>query len=502
MSVPNSDFLMSTELECLTCTPDAPDNAPLAMEELLRTMAQLVPTVPGPTGIFNGYGRAYVDSGHIELSMAECHSPYVLPLVVERQQAVVSLARERLAAHGVNLLLANNNHSGMLQRGCAVWGAHENYLVEQHPTRFTDLILPFLVTRLYGGAGGIEFPSGNYLAAVRPICMELHTGGSTTCSRAIHSTCRDEHHMGHTPNRFRYHLILGDGHRSQFNLALQFGATALALKAVIYDRTLRQELAGLTAFQGGNWVELLQRFNVLQRPGEELRIDPVVIETQRVYLKAATRYVQSLEAVPSWVPETLRDWDATLSACERLDCPWLAQRLDTFAKYEFYSAVLHNQQRRWADLPGRTPLFAELALLDHSYHNFCDRQSVFSLLEQDGLLEHRVGPRITPGEEVDPFIPESASRARPRARFIREHSGDRRYVMDWSRVYDQVDHRTADLIDPFAHEFDDWSPAANRSDPASTLLATLGGLRSRLRGTGETVGTPQPATQERAAPAQ
>ena len=489
MSSPNADFLMSTELECLTCTPDAPEHVAPAMEELLRTMAELVPTLPGPGGIFNGYGRAYVDSGHIELSMAECHSPYVLPLVVERQQAVVSRAREQMAARGINLLLANNNHSGLLQRGCAVWGAHENYLVEQHPTQFTDLILPFLVTRLYGGAGGIEFPSGNYLAAVRPICMELHTGGSTTYSRAIHSTCRDEHHMGLAPSRFRYHLILGDGHRSQFNLALQFGATALALKAVFHDRVLRQELAGLTRFQSGNWVELLQRFNLLQRPGEELRIDPIVIETQRMYLHAANRYVQSLEAIPSWAPETLRDWEATLNAWERLDRAWLAARLDTFAKYEFYTSVLQEQGLRWSDLPGRAPLFAELALLDHSFHNFCDRQSVFSLLEQEGLLDHRVGPRIAPGEEVDAYVPESASRARARARFIREHSREPRYVMDWSRVYDQIEHRVASLDQPFAHEFDDWSPPVSLPDSPSPLLTTLGGLRSRFRRTGETAPT-------------
>jgi hypothetical protein len=489
VSAPNADFLMSTELECLSCTPDAPDHVALAMEQLLQTMAELVPTLPGPGGIFNGYGRAYVDSGHIELSMTECHSPYVLPLVVERQQAVVGRARERLAARGVNLLLANNNHSGLLQRGCAVWGAHENYLVEQHPTQFTELILPFLVTRLYGGAGGIEFPSGNYLAAVRPICMELHTGGSTTYSRAIHSTCRDEHHMGQAPTRFRYHLILGDGHRSQFNLALQFGATALALKAVFHDRALRQELAGSPAFRSGNWVELLQRFNLLQQAGGELRIDPIVIETQQVYLNAATRYVESLEAVPSWAPETLRDWEATLRAWERLDRAWLAARLDTFAKYEFYASVLQEQGMRWSDLPGRAPLFAELALLDHSYHNFCDRQSVFSLLEQEGLLNHRVGPRIAPGEEVDPYVPESASRARARARFIREHSGDSRYLMDWSHVYDQVDHRVASLDHPFAQEFDDWSSPVHRSDAGSPLLATLGGLRSRLRRTGEPAST-------------
>lgn|GEM_PF-3615495 len=49
--------------------------------------------------------------------------------------------------------------------------------------------------------------------------------------------------MGPKPNCFRYHQILGDGHRNHFNLALQFWATALALKAAIYDKKLPAEIA-------------------------------------------------------------------------------------------------------------------------------------------------------------------------------------------------------------------------------------------------------------------
>ena len=69
----NHDFLMSTEEECLSATPDAPEQGEMALYALLQSMAPLAPSLPGPAGVFNTYGRAYVDSGHIELAMAECH---------------------------------------------------------------------------------------------------------------------------------------------------------------------------------------------------------------------------------------------------------------------------------------------------------------------------------------------------------------------------------------------------------------------------------------------
>jgi hypothetical protein len=476
MAAISSDFIMSTEQECLTCVLQTPADRPDAIGELFREMYRQAPTLPGPSGLFNAYGRAYLDSGHVELAMIECHSPYVLPLVIERQFHVVGSAVKQLGQQGMRLLIAANNHSGWLQPGCPVWGSHENYMVEQHPTAFTDAILPFLVTRLYGGAGGVHSSSG-FVAGVRSTSMELATGGSTTYSRAIHSTSREEHHMGRVNNRFRYHLILGDGHRCQFNTALQFGATALALKAVIYDKQLRKELAKLAAFNSPDWVALLHRFNVLQQPGGRLLIDPVVVETQRLYLEGARRYAERLSEAPGWIPELLQDWDDTLNAWAALDRPWLAARFDAFAKYEFYTAVLEEAGATWADLPRRAGLLNELTLLDQSYHNFAADDSVFRLLEQDGLLEHRIGPWIPPGSETEPFISEAATRARPRARFIKEHNGELRYMVDWSCIYDHTNRSSARLDDPFAEQIGEWSAPL----PAAPAAPTLADIHEQLR---------------------
>ena len=205
-------------------------------------------------------------------------------------------------------------------------GAHENYLTQTHPTQFTELILPFLVTRIYGGAGGIEWPSGNFVASVRSLAMEQPTGGSTTENRAIHSTSRDEHHMGDRQGQYRYHLILGDGHRSQFNTALQFGATALAIKAVQHDRRLKDELREQGWAPSEPWVATLRQFNQLQPASRQLAIDPRVVQTQTIYLEAAKRYAKNLgHDCPAWIPRLLRDWELTLAAFTKIDRVWLSR---------------------------------------------------------------------------------------------------------------------------------------------------------------------------------
>jgi hypothetical protein len=132
-----------------------------------------------------------------------------------------------------------------------------------------------------------------------------------------------------------------------------------------------------------------------------------------------------------------------------LDLDWLSARLDTFAKFSLYSAVLREEGVRWSDLPQRPELFSQLALLDHSYHEFCSPRSVFHRLEAAGLLQHRVGPRVEAGGEGDPFVPETDTRARARARFIRQNAGSR-FLVDWSWIIDNESGTCQQLHDVFA----------------------------------------------------
>ncbi len=455
MVKPGSQFLFGIESECLTALPDRPGEAELFALRLLKYLAKQAPSIRSTQGYFNGYAKFYFDVGHIELATVECDSPYLLPSIVERIEILVGRALKVLGEceDGVRLVLANNNHSGLLRPGCPVWGTHENYLVEAPPESFTEQILPFLVTRIYAGAGAVHYPTGEFLAGVRPTCMETHTGGGTTDTRAIHSTARSESHMSSAQALYRYHLISGDGHRSQFNLALQVGATALAIKAILFDPETKRQVGRWSSQFGPSWVSTIKQLNVLAGPNCSLHIDPLIVRTQRVYLKGARRYAESVSELPDWVPRLLEDWEQTLLAYERVDRSWLAARFDTFAKYELFSAVVQQSGKNWDSLRASKPLFSELALLNQGYHEFCNPESVFRKLEQANMLKHRVVPLTQPGQERDAFVPETRTRARARARFIKENHEKRGMELDWAYAYDHDASQAFGLGTPFAEEF-------------------------------------------------
>jgi hypothetical protein len=484
MSRSNSQFIVSIETECLTAVPSHPESVSRAVTAFLRNWARQAPSLAATSGVFNAYARTYCDCGHIEIAMIECDSPYAAAVVFEQQQILATRTVALLSAEGIDLVLSNNTYSGLLRKGCPVWGTHENYLVDTHPSTFTEQILPFLVTRIYGGAGGIHHPSGDFLASARSICLTRASGGSTTQDRAIHSLARDEHHMGASPQRFRYHLILGDGHRSQFNLALQLGATALAVKAALHDRTLRSQLHEMRGQFSADWVATFRQLHVLRRGGQPLQIHPLVIDTQRLYLDAARRVAAEMAPLPTWVPRLLEHWEQTLAAYERRDWSWLAQRLDAFVKHQFYTAVLEEQNCGWAELPQRPRLFEELALLDQNYHEFSNPHSAFAQLEQAGLLDHRVEARIEPGQEVEPYIPDVATRARPRAHVIRHHRQCPGFEVDWAWIKDKTQQRMLRFDDPFATGWDQWVklPKSARSFESTlseqSLLAEVERLHS------------------------
>jgi hypothetical protein len=274
--------------------------------------------------------------------------------------------------------------------------------------------------------------------------------------------------MGKTRSRYRYHLILGDGHRSQFNLALQFGATALALKAIFHDTKIYEDLAGLWQLPlRGSWVGTLQQLNVLASPGRPIRVHPLVVKTQRIYLEGAKRFHEALDAPPDWIARTLLHWEVTLDAMERMDRAWLSARLDAFAKYAFYTEVLRDRGFSWEDLPNHKRLFYELALMDHSYHELGNDRSMFLRMERSGVLAHRIGASLPPGGEADPYVPEVKTRARARARFIKKHGDDDNLSIDWACVYHTVDKKFRRLDQPFAKSFGVWE--RNERDKGSVL---------------------------------
>ena len=85
---------------------------------------------------------------------------------------------------------------------------------------------------------------------------------------------------------------------------------------------------------------------------------------------------------------------------------------------------------------------------EHEQHLF----PVFDL-ERRGLLSQRVGDPIEPGSEEEPYVPAVGTRARARAKFIKEHSGRTDLIMSWDRVFELPNERVRTLFDPFAEAY-------------------------------------------------
>lgn len=459
--VATNQFVFGTENECLTAfSSEVPDLD--AVAEFLKVVQRKFPALNDVEGgVFTPYGRGYIDTGyHLELASIECDAPHQLPLFVEQQQEIARIANDELKKRGhTSLILANNNHSGLFEgEETPIWGAHENYCVEEHPDRFSQLLIPFLATRVYAGAGVIEARTGRYLASVRAARMRAEMNGDTTGRRSIVSTPR-EAHMDRELSLHRLHIICGDGHRSNFNLALQFAATALAVKAVLHNPDICQRIPDCSRFLPlGGWTTVMRECNVLAEvPWQTPQVAPVVIEIQRIYLDGALEYAAATKDLPDWVETWLCHWDQTLTAMENGDNSWLAKRLDTWIKYELFTRIIEQSGHSWHDLLSHPQLLAQLALIAQNYHEFTDPHSIFNRLESSGLLNHRLGPYIPPGQEAEPFIPDTRTRAALRARFIRDHAPSAKCSVGWSLALDQEQQWS--LGDPFATEL---TPIAER----------------------------------------
>ena len=182
----------------------------------------------------------------------------------------------------------------------------------------------------------------------------------------------------------------------------------------------------------------------------------LVPTVQRIYLDGARRWADSVSELPAWVPAVLDMWHQTLKAFERNDLDWLSARLDPWIKYALFTAALEERGHRRELLQRDGSLLNELALLDQQYHELCNLRSPFRMLEETGVLRHRVVAPAIPGDEEEPFVPSVSTRARARARFLRGHHTSKELVLDWHFAYDPRRNRLRLLDDPFAQHYGPW----------------------------------------------
>ena len=214
----------------------------LSPDEVARYLFRRVVSWGRSSNVFLENGaRLYLDVGsHPEYATPECDS--IADLVVHDKagerilEGLVRSAEQRLREEGIRgevYLFKNNTDSAGNSYGC-----HENYLVERDGdfTKFTDVLIPFLVTRqVYAGAGKVLQTARGAMYCVSQRAEHIWEGVSsaTTRSRPIINT-RDEPHAD--AERFRrLHVIVGDSNMSEYTTFLKVGATSIVLRMLEED---------------------------------------------------------------------------------------------------------------------------------------------------------------------------------------------------------------------------------------------------------------------------
>ena len=214
----------------------------LSPDEVARYLFRRVVSWGRSSNVFLENGaRLYLDVGsHPEYATPECDS--IRDLVIHDKagerilEGLVQSAEQRLREEGIRgevFLFKNNTDSAGNSYGC-----HENYLVEREGdfSKFTDVLIPFLVTRqIYAGAGKVLQTARGAMYCIAQRAEHIWEGVSsaTTRSRPIINT-RDEPHAD--AERFRrLHVIVGDSNMSEYATFLKVGATSIILRMLEED---------------------------------------------------------------------------------------------------------------------------------------------------------------------------------------------------------------------------------------------------------------------------
>jgi proteasome accessory factor A len=169
---------------------------------------------------------------------------------------------------------------------------------------------------------------------------------------------------------------------SEYTIWLRQGVTAIVL-AMIEDGAITRDLALRDPVRAIKDVS----HDVSLRHGVELSAGKrlTAIQLQREYHDLARKYQASHE-LPSWAPEILDHWLATLDALER-DPLELADRIDWVAKRVMIGAFLERKGLDWES--------PQAQLLDLQFHDVRPEKGLAYLLERQGKLR-----RLVADEEI------------------------------------------------------------------------------------------------------
>src|ERR671931_1108458 len=239
--------------------------------------------------------RLYLDVGsHPEYATPECDSIYDVVVHDKAGERILGSllmsAEQRLREEGIRgevYLFKNNTDSAGNSYGC-----HENYLVEREGdfTKFTDVLIPFLVTRqIYAGAGKVLQTARGAQFCISQRAEHIWEGVSsaTTRSRPIINT-RDEPHADAERYR-RLHVIVGDSNMNEVTTLLKVGSADIVLRmiesgAVMRDLTLENPIRAIREVSH----DITGRRRVRLANGKEVS----ALEIQQEYFAKASEFIE------------------------------------------------------------------------------------------------------------------------------------------------------------------------------------------------------------------
>ena len=313
----------------------------LSPDEVARYLFRRVVSWGRSSNVFLENGaRLYLDVGsHPEYATPECDS--IHDLVVHDKagerilEGLVQSAEQRLREEGIRgevFLFKNNTDSAGNSYGC-----HENYLVEREGdfSKFTDVLIPFLVTRqVYAGAGKVLQTARGAMYCIAQRAEHIWEGVSsaTTRSRPIINT-RDEPHAD--AERFRrLHVIVGDSNMSEYATFLKVGATSIILRmleddgAPWRDLTLENPIRAIREISH----DITCRRRVRLANGRELS----AVDIQAEYLNRALRFAKR-HGLPPLEQQALEMWEHVMTHLEK-DPLKLTTEVDWVIKYHLIEA--------------------------------------------------------------------------------------------------------------------------------------------------------------------
>ena len=394
------------------------------------------------TNVFLKNGaRLYQDTGgHPEFATPECRSPLDLVIYDKAGERLLeqlsSAAERRLLSEGIPsqiYIFKNNTDSAGNTYGC-----HENYLVDRDANfqKMAELLIPFFVTRqVFAGAGKIlKTPCGyHFFISQRAQHIYQKISGATTCFRSIINT-RDEPHADAERYR-RLHVIVGDSNMSEVANYLKTGITGIIL-TMLEDGYLNSRLTlrdPVRAIREISYDTSLKRKVKLERG-----VEYTAVEIQKEYLEMALDYYKNRE-MDETAAQIIKRWGEILLKLEEEPMA-LFREVDWITKKYLITTYMERRGVSWDD--------HRISMIDLQYHNIRRDNSLFYLLERQGMIE-----RLTRDADIDRALeyPPQDTRAKLRGDFIR-HANEKgkSYSVDWSyiKLNDRY-QRTVICKDPF-----------------------------------------------------